>query len=160
MKTNDYIAEIQNNKVIAIYELDRLMGAIEILYLKDGVEKSLSIQTKCHFGPMYDGCWFEFGDIPLPDIHSGKKKKLSSRFSDIDMIESMNFYTTPTGNGAYCDLEIIYSNKLGEIHTYLFHSTSDEEDIHQIILFKDQKSTYRLETGNYDDIYDFVGISV
>jgi len=95
---NRYLSDIKNQKIIAIYELNNM---IEFVYNKNGVEKSMVIRKLCHFGPMYDGCWFEFSNIALDSQRSVMLKQPSTKLQDIESIEDMNFYSKELENGAY-----------------------------------------------------------
>ena len=138
---NRYLSDIKTEKIIAIYELNNL---IEFVYSKDDVEKSMVIRKACHFGPMYDGCWFEFSNIALDSQRSIILKQPSIILQDIESIEDMNFYSKELENGAYLDLEILYTAKDGTTGSYLFHPQPHEEDVHEIGLLKNQKSSFKL----------------
>ena len=140
MEDLKYLSDVNNIKVLKVYEVDRYLPYIEIVYLKEGIEKSLMIQSKCHFGPMYNGCWFEISDKPI----ESSKKKVSSKLADINYIETINTYVEEIDNGAYVDLEIMYKNKEGEQHNYLLHATSHDEEVHQVQLSRDKESNYTL----------------
>jgi len=88
MVGNRYISDIKGCKIVAVYEVSRY---IEFCYIKDNIQKSLTIEKNCHFGPMYDGCWFEFGGVALPSELAGEVKKISKRFDDVESIEEINF---------------------------------------------------------------------
>ena len=138
---NRYLSDIKDEKIIAIYELNNFT---EFVYSKNGVEKSMVIREACHFGPMYDGCWFEFSNIALNSQRNYALKKLSTRLSDINFIQDMNFYVKDLDNGAYLDLEIIYIAKDGTKQSYLFHPQAHEEEVHEIVLLKNKKSSFKL----------------
>ena len=138
---NRYLSDIKDEKIIAIYELNSFT---EFVYSKNGVEKSMLIREACHFGPMYDGCWFEFSNIALNSQRNDALKKLSTRLSDIDFIRDMNFYSKKLHNGAYIDLEIIYTANDGTKQSYLFHPQAHEEEVHEIVLLKNKKSSFKL----------------
>lgn len=140
------IEKIKNIKVLKVYNLSQeVEGRLKIIYEEDQTKKVLSIISGCHFGPMYEGCWF---DIELEEYKEFDKRFDTSKFSDIELIEKINIYTKSIDNGAHTDLEIVYKNEKDETHTYLFHSTYHEEEVHEIYLFKDKKSTYKLKKAN------------
>jgi len=142
MVGNRYISDIKNCKIVAVYEVRRY---IEFCYIKDNIQKSLIIEQNCHFGPMYDGCWFEFGGVALPSELDREVKKLSKTFSDIESIQEINFYTKELDNGVYIDLEILYRTKDGRKNSYLLHPQPHEEEVHEIVVLKNKKSTFKLQ---------------
>jgi len=142
MVGNRYISDIKNCKIVAVYEVSRY---IEFCYIKDDIQKSFTIEKNCHFGPMYDGCWFEFGGVALPLVFGTEVKQPSKRFDDVESIEEINFYTKLLDNGAYIDLEIIYIDKNELKQSYLLHPQSHEEEVHEIVVLKNKKSTFKLQ---------------
>jgi len=142
MVGNRYISDIKGCKIVDVYEVSRY---IEFCYIKDNIQKSFTIEQNCHFGPMYDGCWFEFGGVALPSELGRKVKKISKNFSDIESIEEINFYNKSLDNGAYIDLEILYKAKDGRKNSYLLHPQPHEEEVHEIVVLKNKKSTFKLQ---------------
>ena len=141
-----YINDIKNVKVIEVYEIN---DNFEILYLKDGLKKSLSISHQCHFGPMYDGCWFELSGIALPMNNNLGKKTLTKRLVDIDMLLEIKLFVKPLENGAYQDLQIVYKNKQGQTCNYLLNSAPDEEEVHRLDVYANRDS--KLKKIEFDD---------
>ncbi|WP_457749131.1 HD domain-containing protein [Sulfurimonas sp.] len=142
-----YINDIINAKVRAVYEVDNY---IEIVYEQEMLQKSFTIEQQCHFGPMHDGCWFNFGGVALPAVLR-KKKQLSTRLSDIDSVVEINKYVKKLYNGAYVDLEIIYKDKDGVTQSYLLHPQPHEEEVHEIVLLKNQKSNFEAQEKCKDE---------
>jgi hypothetical protein len=138
-KMSRYINDVKNQKILKVYETGRF---IEFVYEKDSIVKSFTIEQNCHFGPMYDGCWFVFGGVELPSWIVSMKRKLSKRFEDIESITEVNTYSKKHDNGAYIDLEIIYKSKNGTTQSYLLHPQPHEEEVHEIVLLKNIKSTF------------------
>lgn len=139
---NNRIKALENVEVIKIYEICFASFInLEIVYKKDSIEKIVTIKPQCHFGPMHEGCWYEFGLEPFD-----KNKTLSSMLSNVAFIETTRTYLKDIYNGAYTDLEIVYRDKQGERHTFLFHSCEHEDDyeVHDVKLLKNVKSTYKL----------------
>lgn len=134
---------ILNSKILKVYELQGTY--IEFVYEYDGIKHSFVIEKKCHFGAMYDGCWFDFGYVPLPNYLDGFKKELSKDFNDIDTILEINEYTKSHYYGAYTDLEIIYKDKSGIKKSYLIHPQPHEEEIYEIVVFKNRKSNFEFK---------------
>lgn len=153
----EYLKTIQDIKVNDIYEYiteEALIPHIEIHYTKNNTKGVLSIIPKCHFGSMYNGCWFDIGDKPVPEVVDQRfpytrEKKISSQFANIDLIKTINIYAIEIDNGGYLDLEIVYQNKEGKTDTYLFHSTEheDECEVHDIQILTGTKSNYILQKG-------------
>ena len=142
-----YINDIKNQKILKVYETGNF---IEFVYEKEGVIKSFTIRQRCHFGPMYDGCWFEFGGVELPSWIVADKKKLSKRFENVESILEINSYSKELDNGAYIDLEIIYKSKNGTTQSYLLHPQPHEEEVHEIVLLKNRKSKFKKEDMSND----------
>ncbi|SFV61031.1 Guanosine polyphosphate pyrophosphohydrolases/synthetases [hydrothermal vent metagenome] len=132
-----YINDIKNTKVLAIYELN---DNFEIHYEKDGVKKLLSIYHWCHFGPMHDGCWFEFSSIELQSVYVNPNKKISQKLKDIDTIEDILLYEGTDHDSNYTDLEIVYKNKNEQTKSYLLKSEHDEEEVHRLDVHQNKKS--------------------
>jgi len=132
-----YINDIKDAQVIEVHELN---DNFEIVYLKDGLKKSLSISHQCHFGPMYDGCWFELSGIGLSMRSYWGKKTLSERLKGIDTIVEIKLFVKPLDNGAYQDLQIIYKDKEGHTWNYLLNSAPDEEEVHRLDIYANQNS--------------------
>jgi hypothetical protein len=147
------ITDIKNTKVIKIYELT---DDFEIVYLKDGIEKSFTIYHRCNFGPRGNGCWFEISGIPLEQQNYFGKKIISTRLLDIDTIVDIHIYHTKSKGGFdechYEDLEIVYKDKNNQTNSYLLNSVPHEEDVHGLDVCKNQKSKlakYELENTPY-----------
>ena len=132
-----YINDVKNVKVLAIYELN---DNFVIHYEKDGVKKVLSIYHWCRFGPMHDGCWFEFSSIELQSVYVNSDKKISSKLKDIDIIEEMIMYQGTDHDSNYSDLEIVYKNKNNQTKSYLLKSEHDEEEVHRLDVHQNKKS--------------------
>ena len=132
-----YINDVKNVKVLAIYELN---DNFEIHYEKDGVKKVLSIYHWCRFGPMYDGCWFEFSSIELQSVYVNPNKTVSQKLKDIDTIEEMIMYQGTDHDSNYSDLEIVYKNKNNQTKSYLLKSEHDEEEVHRLDIHQNKKS--------------------
>jgi hypothetical protein len=92
---------------------------------------------------MHTGCWYEFGLEPFD-----KNKTQSSMLSDVAFIETTNSYGKELDNGGYLDLEIVYRDRQGKRHNFLFHSFEDEDEdddeVNNVKLLKDVKSKYKL----------------
>jgi len=137
-----YINDIKDVKVLAVYELN---DNFEIVYLNDGLQKSSSICHQCHFGPMYDGCWFVLSGIGL----SMRNKTLSKRLQGINKIVEIKLFVKPLENGAYQDLQIIYEDKDGRTRNYLLNSAPDEEEVHRLDIYENRNS--KLKEVEFDD---------
>ena len=133
-----YINDVKNVKVLAVYEMN---DNFEIHYEKDGVKKLLSIYYWCHFGPMYDGCWFEFSSIELQSVYINPDKKISQRLKDIDVIEEIVLYQGDDNGSAYNDLAIIYRSKDNHKRYYLLKYEHDEEDVHRLNIYHNTKKS-------------------
>jgi len=140
--TSWYINDIRDVQVVEVHEL---IDNFEIIYLKDGLKKLLSISHQCHFGPMYDGCWFVLSGIGLPM----GKKTLSKRLKGIEKIVEIKLFVKPLDNGEYQDLQIIYKDKEGHTWNYLLNSAADEEEVHRLDIYENQNS--KLEEIEFDD---------
>ena len=68
MKNKDcqYFNDIQGCKVVAVYECGDF---IEIVYIKDGVQKSLVIEYHVYGGSMGYGSFFRFSGVELPEFN-------------------------------------------------------------------------------------------
>ncbi len=133
-----YLNDIKNTRVLAIYEIN---DNFEIHYEKDGLKKILSIYHQCHFGPMYDGCWFTFSSIELQSVYIKPNKKISQRLKDIDTIEEIIIYHGKDEDSEYNDLEIIYKNKNNQKGKYLLKSEHDEEEVHRLDVYHNTKKS-------------------
>jgi len=142
-----YINDVKNVKVLAIYELN---DDFVIHYEKDGVKKVLSIYHWCRFGPMYDGCWFEFSSIELQSVYVNSDKKISQKLKDIDIIEEIVLYQGDDKGSAYSDLEIVYRSKDNHKRYYLLKSEHDEEEVHRLDIYHNTKKSklQKVELGN------------
>lgn len=137
-----YINDIKNVKVIEVYEIN---DNFEILYLKDGLKKSLSISHQCNFGR----CLFELSGIALPMTNNWGKKTLTKRLVDIDMLLEIKLFVKPLENGTYQDLQITYKNKKGQTCNYLLNSAPDEEEVHRLDVYANRDS--KLKKIEFDD---------
>lgn len=142
-----YINDIKNVKVIEVYELD---DNFEILYLKDGIEKSLSICQRCTFGSMGTGCWFELSGIAL--FMKSNLREKSKRLLDIDTIMEINIYYEGHYNSGYEDLQIVYKDDKNQVCSYLLNSVSDDEEIHRLDIYKNRNSK-RERSINSDEVF-------
>jgi len=132
-----YVNDIKNVKVLEVYELN---DNFEIVYIKDGLTKSLSIYHGCSFGPRGEGCWFELSGVGLLASSYWGKKVVSKRLVNINTIVEINIYYAPIENGEYQDLQILYKDKDGNSHKYLLNSAPDEEEVHRLDIYKNRDS--------------------
>jgi hypothetical protein len=132
-----YINDIKNVKVLEVYENNDIF---EIVYMKDGLQKSLTIYHWCSFGPRGNGCWFELSGVGMMKSNLWGRKHISKRLVNIDTIVEINIYYKPIDNGEYQDLQIVYKDKEGNTHNYLLNSAPDEEEVHRLDIYANRES--------------------
>jgi hypothetical protein len=141
-----YINDIKNVKVLEVYENNDIF---EIVYLKDGLQKSLTIYHWCSFGLRGEGCWFELSGIGMMKSNNWGKKHISKRLINIDTIVEINIYYKPIENGEYQDLQIVYKDKNRHTWNYLLNSAPDEEEVHRLDIYENKKS--KLKKVEFDE---------
>jgi len=130
------LTDIKGAKVLEVFEK---YSNIEIRYLKDGIEKSLSIYHNCRFSSMGSGCWFEFSGIPLHKYN----KKISKRLKNIDTIKEINLYHDDNGLISFYHLEIVYLQN-DQTKSYLLSPKADKE--YELEIFPNKKLDLKKST--------------
>jgi len=130
------LTDIKDAKVLEVFEK---YSNIEIRYVKDGIEKSLSIYHNCRFSSMGSGCWFEFSGIPLHKYN----KKISKRLKNIDTIKEINLYHDDNGLISFYHLEIVYLQK-NQTKSYLLSPKADKK--YELEVFPNKKLDLKKST--------------
>lgn len=125
-----YLNDIEGCEVLFVYTLHNL---VEIVYLKEGKERSLTINFHVAGGSMGYVEFFQFDSIPLPPAKV--KHQLSGL---ITKILQVNLYTQVSEYERFEELELVC-----EEGTYLFYFSENEEEAHYAKIEKDK--TPRLE---------------
>lgn len=132
-----YLNDIEGCEVLFVYTLHNL---VEIVYLKEGKKRSLTINFHVAGGSMGYVEFFQFDSIPLPP--SKVKHPLSG---SISKILEVNLYTQVSEYERFEELELVC-----EEGTYLFYFSENEEEAHYAKIEKDK--THRLEKALKMDI--------
>lgn len=132
-----YINDIKDVQVVEVHELN---DSFEIVYVKDGLKKSLSIFHQCSCGLRGDGCWFILSGIGLLLKDNWGKKTLCKRLKEIDKVVEIKLFVKPLDNGEYQDLQIIYKDKKGHTWSYLLNFVPDDEEMHRLDIYANRDS--------------------
>ena len=119
-----YLNDIKGCEVAAVNECG---DNIEIVYIKEGVQKSLTIEHYEYSNNMGHGYLFRISSVELPMILVHKERLWDKcpfeQFQDIRSIVQINSYMKQSnGYEEAQQIEIIYKNDNDEIHTYLMNS--------------------------------------
>ena len=121
-----YLNDLKGCDIVAVYALHTL---IEIVYLKEGKERSLTINFHVAGGALGYFEFFKFDNIPLPPA-----KMLYSPSTLFTKILHVNLYAT-VGEHERCEeLEFVC-----EEGTYLLFFSENEEEAHYAKIEKDKK---------------------
>lgn len=112
-----YLNDIEGCEVLFVYTLHNL---VEIVYLKEGKERSLTINFHVAGGSMGYVEFFQLDSIPLPPVKV--KHQLSGL---ITKILQVNLYTHVSEYERFEELELVC-----EEGTYLFYFSENEEEAH------------------------------
>jgi len=123
-----YLNDIEGCDVVALYTLHNL---VEIAYLKEGKERSLTINFHVAGGSMGYVEFLQLDSIPLPPAKV--KHQLSGL---ITKILQVNLYTHISEYERFEELELVC-----EEGTYLFYFSENEEEAHYAKIEKDKTST-------------------
>ncbi|QIR77302.2 bifunctional (p)ppGpp synthetase/guanosine-3',5'-bis(diphosphate) 3'-pyrophosphohydrolase [Sulfurospirillum diekertiae] len=121
-----YLNDIEGCEVIGLYTLHAL---IEIVYLKEGKPKSLTINFHVAGGSLGYFEFFKFDSIPLPPA-----KMPYSPSEMFTKILHVNLYATVGEHERFEELEFVC-----EKGSYLFFFSEDEEEAHYAKIEKDKK---------------------
>lgn len=112
-----YLNDMEGCKVVALYTLHNL---VEIVYLKEGKQRSLTLNFHVAGGAMGYVEYFQLDSIPLPP--SKVKHALSSSISNVLHV---NLYAELNEHEHYEELELVC-----EEGTYLLYFSENDEDEH------------------------------
>ncbi|WP_263833573.1 HD domain-containing protein [Sulfurospirillum oryzae] len=121
-----YLNDIEGCDVVALYTLHNL---VEIVYLKEGKPKSLSINFHVAGGSMGYFEFFKFDNIPLPPAKT--KHSLSETLQKILYV---NLYANVGEHERFEELELVC-----EGGSYLFFFSEDEEEAPYAKIEKEKK---------------------
>ena len=132
MRNDDcqYFNDIKGCNVVTVYECGDF---IEIVYIKEGVQKSLVIEYHTYGGSMGYGSFFRFSGVELPQhVFRGERmctKMLSETLTRMQSIIEINLYrNNAQGYGDSEELEIVYETKDGKKETYLLDFVQEDDD--------------------------------
>ena len=125
-----YLNDIKGCAVVAVYECGNFR---EIVYMKEGVEKSLVIEYHVYGGSMGYGSFFRLSGVELPQVvFRGERmctKFPSETLMGMQSIIEINIYrNNAQGYGDSEELEIVYEAKDGKRETYLLDFDAEEDD--------------------------------
>lgn len=127
-----YLNDIKGCEVTAVYEYDNL---IEIAYLKNGSQRTLTIEFYYYGGGMGYGAFFKFGGTELPveffrDPPRISTKILSEKFTDIKYVVEIKSYAHASyGYGDAEQLEIVYKDGEDNEQVYLLSANWGDDEM-------------------------------
>jgi len=121
-----YLNDIEGCEVVALYTLHNLM---ELVYLKEGKQRSLTLNFHVAGGSLGYFEFFKFDNIPLPPA------KTKHPLSDIlQKILHVNLYANVSEHERFEELELV-----SQEGSYLFYFSEDEEEAQYAKIEKGKK---------------------